>query len=43
MNDQIIAWIYAIIGCSLLGAHFGSWMVGVGAYCCIIAIANWTR
>ena len=37
----VIPMLYAIVGCVLLGVHFGSWMVGVGAYCCIVAIGNW--
>lgn len=37
----MIAVIYAIIGSTMIGVHFGSPWVGIGAYCCIVAVGNW--
>jgi hypothetical protein len=39
--QSAVAMFYAIVGCTLIGVGVGSWMVGVGAYCCIVAIGNW--
>jgi hypothetical protein len=39
--QAFIAFAYGVVGCILIGIGTGSWMVGVGAYCCIIAIGNW--
>lgn len=39
----MIAMLYAIVGCVMIGVHFESALVAIGIYCCIIAVANWER
>lgn len=39
----MIPMFYAIVGCVMIGVHFGSALVAIGIYTCIIAVVNWER
>lgn len=42
MNAQaVVAWVFAVAGSTIIGLHFGSGLLGIGAYCCIVAAGNW--
>ncbi len=40
-EQGLIATVFGIVGSTLLGYHFGSWLVGIGIYLCIASIGNW--
>lgn len=41
MMKNIMLFGMAIIGATMIGAHFGSPWVGIGVYLCVAAAGNW--
>lgn len=37
----LAGWFWAIVGSTMVGAHFGSWVLAIGVYACIVAVGNW--